>query len=134
SLSNLYSFSTRTHGNSCHCFTKSSLRCVSHFSALSNSSGAFSHAWRVPILCLSPFLAILLFNSGRDARSVAQDFISLYREFVIRKANSVPTPLGFHGLPNAISAIRQIGNLRYDLVRALLISITRPESFSRGAS
>src|SRR6266568_3062297 len=46
SVSNRYSLSIRTHGNSCRRRASSSLRLVSSFSALSSSSRAASHSAR----------------------------------------------------------------------------------------
>src|SRR6266545_5495245 len=64
SVSNRYSLSIRTHGNSCRCRASSSLRRVSSFSASSSSSRAASHSLRVPVMCfviaLLPFLPVSL--------------------------------------------------------------------------
>src|SRR5687767_8966560 len=51
SVSNRYSLSIRTHGNSCRRRARSSLRRVCSFSASSSASRAASHSLRVPGLC-----------------------------------------------------------------------------------
>src|SRR5580692_8069026 len=51
SVSNRYSWSTRTHGSSCRRRASSSLRRVNSFSALSSSIRAASHSSRVPVRC-----------------------------------------------------------------------------------
>src|ERR1700719_2604611 len=51
SVSNRYSLSIRTHGNSCRRFASSSLRRGSSFSALSRLRRAAVHSLRVPVLC-----------------------------------------------------------------------------------
>src|SRR5438876_4474851 len=51
SVSNRYSLLTWTHGSSCRRRARSSLRCVSSFSALRSSRRSLSHSSRVPVLC-----------------------------------------------------------------------------------
>src|SRR5947208_13912378 len=52
----------RTHGSSCHRRASSSLRRVCSFSALSSSSRAASHSFRVPVRCF--VIALLSFVRG----------------------------------------------------------------------
>ena len=54
-MSNRYSFSIRTHGNSRRRCASSSLRRVSSFSASSSASRAAIHSLRVPVVCVVIF-------------------------------------------------------------------------------
>jgi len=70
-VSNRYSLSIGTHGNSCRRRASSSLRRVNAFSSLSSSSRAVSHCSRVPVICfVIALLSFLYVTSPAPVRSL----------------------------------------------------------------
>src|ERR1700676_4532391 len=72
SVSNRYSLSTRTHGNSWRFCASSSPRRVCSFSSLSRLSRAASHSSRVPTLCCAAVESSFISFSPRVNRLRAQ--------------------------------------------------------------
>src|SRR6266403_583394 len=91
SVSNRYSLSIRTQGNSCRRRLSSSLRRVSSFSAWSSSSRAASHSSGVPVLCVGMAVFSVVINrfSVREFGTPAGSAVGQQIEQVINRAEIV---------------------------------------------
>src|SRR6058998_2865551 len=94
SISNRYSLSIRTHGNSCRRRASSSLRRVSSFSASSSLSRAASHSLRVPVMCfviaLLSFLRVSLASRAFPSNCLAGASVFAPMDVLPRKRSRGP--------------------------------------------